>query len=312
MIYGSGGLGCFFGARLMEAGAEVHFLARGSQYYALRDQGLRIRRHNLDKAYTDLSVFAPGEPLPECDLVLLAVKMYALEEAVKEIAKAIGPTAPILAVQNGVEHVALIQSILPDAPILAAAVYIAAEVTAPAHLYQAGQREYLELASSGHGEALKAELAGLLESVKITVRMRDDLDAMLWRKFALVAGSSALCAYSRLPVGGVREDPRLRAILEVSIDETVAVARARGIALPLDTEELVFKRLTVDFAPDVKASQLADLERGKPLELEWLSGAVHRMGAELGIPTPVHSKIYKALLPYAQGQRTGERAPGDD
>ena len=65
LIFGAGGLGCFFGARLLEAGASVHFLARGSQFHSLKNEGLRIRHLSEDKAYTNLSVVSPDDDWPD-------------------------------------------------------------------------------------------------------------------------------------------------------------------------------------------------------------------------------------------------------
>ena len=53
--------------------------------------------------------------------------------------------------------------------------------------------------------------------------------------------------------------------------------------------------------PEAKSSMLSDLERGRPLELPWLSGAVVRLGAEKGVPTPTHEFIATVLQPFVNG-----------
>ena len=71
--------------------------------------------------------------------------------------------------------------------------------------------------------------------------------------------------------------------------------------LPPDAGPAVIDKFMHIFPADTKSSQLVDLEHGRPLELEWLSGALHRFGKDLGIPTPIHSTIFAALKPFMQG-----------
>jgi AcrR family transcriptional regulator len=93
----------------------------------------------------------------------------------------------------------------------------------------------------------------------------------------------------------------MRWLLEVAMQEALGVARALDVPLPGDIEAETRITLKNVFAFGGKASLLTDLERGNRLEIEWLSGAIHRMGKETGIPTPLHSAIYKELLPLANG-----------
>ena len=89
-------------------------------------------------------------------------------------------------------------------------------------------------------------------------------------------------------------------MLARAIDEAAAVGRALGVQLPDDVEERVLGLL--DSSPaNGKTSQLVDLEHGRRLEAEWLSGTVVRLGSEHGVPTPVHHTVYAALKPYAHG-----------
>lgn len=127
------------------------------------------------------------------------------------------------------------------------------------------------------------------------------MEAALWRKFVLLGATSALTALTRQTLGVVRSDPVLRDVFKAAVRETAAVAEARGISLPDDLEDRILNTLDTVIAAGAKASQLVDLERGKPLELEWLSGAIHRFGAESGVATPVHSAVYAALKPFAGG-----------
>ncbi len=99
-------------------------------------------------------------------------------------------------------------------------------------------------------------------------------------------------------------DKDLRELTRRSIGEVVAVGRAMGVALAPDLVEKTLA-LSARFDPEAKNSMLLDLEAGKPLENEWISGEIVRLGRALGVPTPIHETAYAALKPFAAGNRPG-------
>ena len=105
---------------------------------------------------------------------------------------------------------------------------------------------------------------------------------------------------TRLPAGPIRDNPRTWELLEAAAKETDAVARARGVELPDNAVEDIVQMIR-RLPNGMKASMLVDLERGNRLELEWLSGAVCRLGREAGIDTPVHDVVLAALAPFVAG-----------
>ena len=109
-----------------------------------------------------------------------------------------------------------------------------------------------------------------------------DIERDIWDKMAFLAPFAGLTALMRLPIGRVREDVETRAMLRDGLAEALAVARARNVALPDDFVERTLARC--DRLPyEMKSSMLQDLERGRRLELPWLSGALVRLGRELGV-----------------------------
>jgi 2-dehydropantoate 2-reductase len=99
----------------------------------------------------------------------------------------------------------------------------------------------------------------------------------------------------------VREDPALFKMMMDAIDEAIAVGRARGISFPPDIIDSTLAMIK-GFPASSKSSMLEDLERGRCLELPWLSGAVARLGKEAGVPTPIHQFITTVLTPFANGR----------
>jgi len=128
----------------------------------------------------------------------------------------------------------------------------------------------------------------------------DDIDADIWEKFILLAALSGMTTLTRLPNGPLRETPATRALVEACMTETAAVGRARGVALSDDVVASVMA-LWDGLPAEMVASMSHDLNAGKPLELDHLSGAVARLGQSLGVPTPTHAFIHAALQPYVNG-----------
>jgi 2-dehydropantoate 2-reductase len=125
----------------------------------------------------------------------------------------------------------------------------------------------------------------------------------MWAKFALLSAFSGVSSMSRKAAGSMMSDPETRKLLRDAIAETVAVAKAKGIDLGDDyvAKHGDFYR---SIPPDTKSSMLMDLENGRRLELNWLSGAVAQFGDELSVPTPTHHAIYGALKLAAEGRPT--------
>ena len=146
-------------------------------------------------------------------------------------------------------------------------------------------------------------LADMLNAAGVRSVLDPAIEILLWRKFCLISATSSSTALTRQTVGQVRGNPDTRWLIETAVAETASVGRARGVPLSPGTEAEVVA--LIDGMPEhAKASQLVDLEAGRRLELEWLSGAVRRLGAEAGVPTPYAATAYAALKPYAAGAAT--------
>lgn len=149
-----------------------------------------------------------------------------------------------------------------------------------------------QLAKAGHA----GRAAG------IDIEVVDDIERALWEKFVFLAAVSGLTCLTRQPMGVVRSDADIRPMLVAAIEEAVAVARARGVALADDIVAATLK--LVDWLPQqMRASMLHDLAQGNRLEAPWLAGAVVRMARAANLAGPVNATIYAALKPYVDGKR---------
>jgi len=129
----------------------------------------------------------------------------------------------------------------------------------------------------------------------------EDVRVDLWMKFLLFNAVSGATAIARARMGEVRAHPELWAFWRALVEETAAVARAEGVALP---EDAVARTVAMGegIPADLRASTAHDLEGGRPLEVDWIAGAVVRRGAALGVPTPASAAVAAALAPWKAGR----------
>lgn len=297
-VFGAGAVGAYFGGRLAAAGEEVAFLARGRQLEALRRDGLSIASPKGDIHLEDPVASDRAEAIGPVDVVLFAVKLYDAATAASALAPLIGRDTVVVTVQNGVEIVDLVARHVGRGHVAGGAAYIMASVESPGRIRHtaADRLVFGELDGSRSPRLVALETAGRRAGFAATLSTTIELD--LWIKFVRLSTWSGMTAVTRSPMGVVRDDPALSAMMRAALDEAIEVGCARGIPLPASLPEET-QRLVEGFPAEAKSSMLDDLEHGRPLELPWLSGAVVRMGREAGIPTPIHAFIAAVLGPFA-------------
>lgn len=130
------------------------------------------------------------------------------------------------------------------------------------------------------------------------MELQENMPGMLWKKFAYMSGSAAMCAASRSTYGEMRSIPETRELIKKAIDEAFTVGRARGA--PIMEDSLEWAMAALDAFPAAGMASLAkDFLEGRPVELEGLTGTVVRMGREAGVPTPTNDALYAILKPWA-------------
>ena len=299
---GAGAVGCFFGGRLALAGQDVFFVARGERLDALLGAGLTIVEAAASETIAPLAAVDDPAEIGPVDVVLLCVKLFDSERALRACAPLLGEGTIVVTLQNGVESPTTAARIVGSTRVVGAAVYVVASMIAPGIVKRTGDWARIELAAlEESARSSAAAFAAACRLAGVDCAIRDDVEQMLWSKFVLLAATSAMTAVTRRPIGYVRGDPIALEVARGCMQEAVAVARASGVRLQPGMADEAMRQLCEEMDPAAKASQLVDLENDRPLELEYLSGAIHRFGRSLGIPTPVHSTVYAALRPFLHG-----------
>ena len=300
-IVGSGGVGGYFGGRLAAAGVDVSFLARGAHLEAIRARGLRIDspKGNVHlarvKAESDPAVIGPA------DVVFFAVKLYDTEGALALLPPLIGPDTVVIGFQNGVETVGSLTRAVGPSHTAGGVSYVSAVIAEPGVIRHTAMDHLIFGEPDG---SCSPRLEALLEACRpagFQATLSTDITVDIWTKFVRISVFSGMTAVTRSPIGVIREDPELLAMLKAAVKEAMVVAHAKGIAVPDNMVADVAQAYSL-LPPQAKASMLEDLEHGRRIELPWLSGAVVRIGREVGVETPIHRFINAVLKPHVNGQ----------
>ena len=304
-VFGSGGVGGYFGGRLAEAGHDVRFVARGAHLNAMRERGLNVTSPAGD--FLVHPVHASDDPatLGQVDAVLVAVKAWQVAEAAGALRPMLGAATFVVPLENGIEAPDTLAAALGRERVLGGFCRIIAYIEEPGHIRHAGvppSVAFGELDGPGLSPRAQALLAAFARARGVKAEVAQDVRAAMWEKFLFIAAASGVGALARAPVGVLRSQPATRALLTQALAEIDAVARARGIALPADAVErtLAF----VDSLPaDGTMSMQRDVMEGRPSELEAQIGAVVRLGEAVGVAVPLHRTIHAALLPLERRAR---------
>ena len=301
-IMAAGTLGGYYGARLAAAGNDVVFFARGAQLKALRENGLK-----LESAQGNLhlpSVNASDDPASagHLDVVLFAVKLWDTEKAAQDIRPIVGANTRVISLQNGVDSVDILRSVLGQAHLNGGSAYMGGVVASPGVIRQTTTASHIVCGPPGGGRDEVVEtFATISGQAGIEVRISDDIKRDLWQKFVFLVALSGSTASTRQNLGPVLADPDTRKMFVDLASEAVAVGRARGVALAPDYAAQILE-FASGFPPGHRASTLNDLERGHRLEVDWLTGRVVSLGAAAGVPTPVSAVIYAVLKLHRMGK----------
>ncbi|MEK6751461.1 MAG: 2-dehydropantoate 2-reductase [Chloroflexota bacterium] len=303
-IFGSGGVGGYFGGRLAQAGQDVTFIARGAHLAAVTESGLRVDSIGGDFAVHPARATDSPQSMGHVDLVILATKAWQLDSAIEQMKPLVGAGTMILPLLNGMEHMDVLLAAFGREHVLGGLCRLSAFVAAAGHIRHVGIPPFITFGELDNSKSARVgSLREMFSALNgITVDVPADINVAMWEKFVFISGTSGVGAFTRQPIGEFRANPETRTMLFNAMNETAAVARARGIPLSESFVSDTMKRIDT-IQPDVMASMQKDMMEGRPSELNEQTGAVIRMGRAVGVPTPTHEAIYAKLLPLENKAR---------
>jgi 2-dehydropantoate 2-reductase len=290
-IVGVGGVGGYFGGKLAHAarrvpGSRVSFLARGAHLAAIRQTGLA-----LDCAEGLLSCvpsFATDDAadLPPADLYVLCVKSFDLDGALERLAPSVRSGATILPLLNGVDIAQRVKARVPSCAVLPACAYVGTAIERPGLVKQRGGACLIIFGPEAPGGAVDPSISGILAAAGIKHELRENPWPDIWMKFLFISPFSLVSAEAAATLGAVLASKADLGRVEAIMGEIMAIASAKGIALPSDAALRTIKT-AASFPFEATTSFYRDyMDASRKDERDALGSAIIRMGTELGIATP--------------------------
>jgi len=288
-VVGAGAVGGYFGGMFARAGAPTVFIGRKHFADAVNSRGLVLDKSDGQEriratATTEMSA------IRDCSLILFCVKANDTQDTANQIAPFLRPDATVVCLQNGVDNAGQVRA-AASVVVLSAAVYIA--VSMP----ESGRVKHLTRGDLviGPPSEKTTEVANAFISAGIPCRISDNIEGELWLKLLRNCALNAISALGHVRYGQIVQSEDAKKLMEQVVDEVLAVARAAGVVLPgVDNRESGMAaaiELATQMA-DAFSSTAQDLNRRQPTEIDALNGCIARLGAKLGVPTPVNHALF--------------------
>jgi 2-dehydropantoate 2-reductase len=303
-VYGAGGVGGYFGARLAASGADVTFIARGAHLAAMRESGLHVRAAGEDFTVRVAATDDPGDVGPVTH-VLVAVKSYDTEEAGRRLAPLIGDDTVVVSLQNGIDNEEKLAALVGADHVAGGVTYIFAHIAEPGVVQRTAEPRALVFGElDGRPSERLERLRAACKAAGFDATVSDHVQRAMWDKAVLVGPMAAVTAAARLPIASLLPVPESRELYLTVVSEFAAVARAAGVYLGADVVErkLAFAEA---LPPGARNSLHIDLEAGRRLELDALVGAVVRRARRHRVPVPATEAVYALLRPWELGRSAG-------
>lgn len=297
VVFGTGGVGGYFGGRLALAGEDVTFIARDKHLEAIKNNGLQVHSMCGDFTISPAQVTDTPADVGRADIILIAVKAWQLEEVAQAIHPLIGPDTCVVPLLNGVEAPAILEASLGKEPVLGGLCWIVSFIAEPGVIRHTGVEPHIIFGEMDNRQSQRVErLYQAFVYAGIKAEVPQDITVAMWEKFVFIASISGVGGVTRVPVGVMRTLPQTRQMIEHAVDEIIAVGWEHDVRLPED----IFQRTmhVIDSMPaENTLSMQRDIVSGRPSELESQNGAVVRLGKEVNLTTPINTFIYHSLLP---------------
>jgi 2-dehydropantoate 2-reductase len=297
-VVGAGAVGGYFGGLLARAGAPVTMIGRPAFVEAVRTNGLFLDTLHFQEivrveASTEIAAVRGAE------IVLFCVKTTDNAAAARAIAPLLAPGALVLSMQNGVDNVEQIH-VAAAIDALPAVVYVAASVPEPGKIKHVGRGDLV----IGPQNEKAGRIAALFSHANVPCRISENIIGELWTKLVWNCALNAVSALGRAKYGQIASSTDAWKVVETTVYEVLAVARAAGVHPPgLEDPKTALAgalKIATQMA-EALSSTAQDMNRGKRTEIDSLNGYVSKRGAELGVPTPVNQALY-ALTKLAEGR----------
>lgn len=305
-VLGAGAMGSVIGALLHKAGNQVTLIdVSRLTIEAIQSRGLIIQNKAGEQEAVRIAITDQPAGIGVVDLLIVFVKCYHTEAAVKAALPIIGPGTIVLSLQNGWGNGPRIAGLAGKERLLLGVCYHSATVLAPGHVLHAGQgKTLIGEFDTTDGSRLES-LVNLFNAAGLAVESSGQVLKEIWSKLALNVATLPTSSAVRVTADHLLDTPEMQELMKGLLHEVVAVANAQNIPLDFNERWDAITGLLRKLAPNTKGSMLQDVEARRQTEIDVMCGAIVEAGTRLNIPTPYN----RAMIGLIKALETTFRPP---
>ncbi|MCL4552977.1 MAG: ketopantoate reductase family protein [Candidatus Marsarchaeota archaeon] len=291
-IIGAGSLGSVFGGMLALGGSEVFLISRHTEYIdQVNLNGLRLIEESGERITWPRAIKDPGS-VGSVDLLIVLVKSFDTREAMTSASSLVGEETTVLSLQNGLGNEEVLADLFGWPRILYGRTFIGGDSVAPGRVVT-GLRDKLTIIGEidGRPSSRVAKISHLFNSSGLLTEVSDNVLGVVWNKLLVNISTGALAGVTGLPYGRLYDVPELLGTAITAVNEGIAVAKALGVQLLDEDAEAIWLSAGRGQPASFRTSILQSLDRGSKTEIDFINGAVVRLGKEVGLSTPVNQAL---------------------
>jgi 2-dehydropantoate 2-reductase len=303
-IYGTGGVGGYFGGKIAEVfnnnpqfkDYEIYFIARGEHLRAIKQRGIMVKTPERTISARPTLATDNIRDIPSPDLILLCVKSYDLNQTVAAIKPVLHDNTVIIPLLNGVDIIERIRAILDEGILLPACLYLGTHIESPGVINQSGGNGIIILGPDRKNpEYTGKSVKDFFQKTGIKYKWYDDPLPWIWEKYIFMASFGMVTAVTGESLGTIMKNDKHQKMVRGIMEEIYAIARVKTIKLPEDIIEKSMQKAS-NFSDDARTSYQRDIESGsRSNEGDLFGGTIIREGKALGVSTPITESAYQKI-----------------
>lgn len=303
LVLGAGGVGGYYGGRLVEAGCDVTFLVRERRQQLLQQNGLRIESP-AGSLTTPVKTVVADELGPDYDYIFFTCKAYDLDDAIASVAPAMIAGTTLVPFLNGLAHLDRLNEIFGAESVLGGAVVIQATLDDDGVVRHLNDTAFMMFGEQAGGASQRTNaLAALFDKARgVNVSAVPDIMQRMWNKWLLLSALAGMTCLMRANVGEITRARGGRQIMEDFLRKNAEIAAYYGYPIPADVMDST-RAFLIDEKSQATASMLRDLEQGGRIESDHLLGDLLQRANGAGIKHPALMLAFTHLKAYEERRK---------
>ncbi|MDP9606396.1 2-dehydropantoate 2-reductase [Variovorax sp. NFACC27] len=293
---GAGALGCAIGGTLAAAGSDVTLIDPFQAHVdAINRDGLRMRVGDSERVVRVRAALDCAKLEPP-DLLIVLVKSFHTRAAIEGARDIAGPHTAVMSLQNGMGHEEILSEVVGAGHVLAGKTYVGGVMLGPGHVIAGtqGKRTVIGEIDGRISERAKA-IAAEFERAELPCEVSDNILGAMWDKLLINVATGALSGITGQVYGSLYTVPEIEVTAIAAVTEAMTVAEAGGVKLSIKAPRDAWLMAAQGLPYAFKTSMLQSLEKGSITEIDFINGAVVRIGRKYNIPTPVNQTLVAAI-----------------